>query len=107
MTSSRLATPSYVRADVNYIRNPPPRGAAVLQFVTEDDRQTTMETLPGRPMRIADARSLATDLDREGFELVRHVSTVGDFNRIQEDSAVDQCYVEEMATLLSEVTGAA
>ena len=107
METSRKATSSHVSAAVNYVRNPPPQGAEVLQFVTEDESQSTMETLPGRAMRITNARQLVTDLDREGFQLVRHVSTVDDFDRIQEDPDVDHSYTEEMAVLLRQVTGAA
>ena len=66
-----------------------------------------MRTLPGRPVWITDARGLETDLDREGFVLVRHVSAVADFDLIQEDPAVDQQYIDEMTELLARVTGAA
>jgi hypothetical protein len=98
---------SPVEAEINYVRNPPPPGAAVLEFVTEDEARNTMVTLPGRPMPITDARGVPTDLDREGFVLVEHVSAVADFHRLQEDPAVDAQYVEETAALLTELTGAA
>jgi hypothetical protein len=96
-----------VEAEINYIRNPPPAGGAVLEYVTEDEGLNTMVTLPGRSMSITDARGLPTDLDREGFVLVRHVSAVGDFHRLQEDPGVDAQYVEETAAMLTELTGAA
>jgi hypothetical protein len=95
-----------VRADVNYVRNPPQEPGAALEFVTEDEGRSTMCTLPGRPVWIHDSRGRQTDLDREGFVLVRHVSAVADFSRIQQDEAVDAAYVEEMAALLKEVSGA-
>ena len=65
-----------------------------------------MQTLPGRPMRITNARPLTTDLDREGFVLVQHASSIADFGQIEEDPEVDQRYVAEMTDLLAEVTGA-
>ena len=95
-----------VRADVNYIRNPPRGDDVVLEFVTEDETQSTMVTRPGEPMWITDARGLTTDVDREGFVLVPHVSPVADFGKIEEDPDVDQQYIDEMTGLLTEVTGA-
>jgi hypothetical protein len=95
-----------MRADVNYIRNRPTAPGDVLEFVTEDEMLSTMRTVPGRPVSIADARPLTTDLDREGFVLVPHVSAVTDFDAIQEDPAVDQLYIDEMTELLVQVTGA-
>jgi hypothetical protein len=95
-----------VDADVNYIWNPPDPSEQVLEFVTEAEEESTMQTLPGRAMRIANARSLTTDLDREGFMLVSHVSSISDFNLIQEDPVVDQLYIDEMGDLLRELTGA-
>ncbi len=65
-----------------------------------------MQTLPGEPVSIVDARGLETDLDREGFLLVPHVSAVVDFADIEEDPEVDLLYVAEMTELLAQVTGA-
>ncbi len=96
-----------VRAEVNYIRNRPGPSDDVLEFVTEDETQSTMVTLPGEPMWITNARGLTTDVDREGFVLVPHVSHVADFGAIQFDPEVDQQYIDEMTVLLIEVTGAA
>jgi hypothetical protein len=97
-----------VDAAVNYIRNPPaPGGTEVLEFVTEDESRSTMVTLPGVTVRITDARGMPTDLDREGFVLVRHHSAVGSFDDIQFDSAADQQYIEEVTELVAAVTGAA
>jgi hypothetical protein len=99
-------TRASVRAEINYVRNRPAPGE-VLEFVTEAEERSTMVTRPGEVMTIADARELAPSLDREGFELVRHVSSIEDFDRIQEDPAVDQRYIEEMTGLLADITGAA
>jgi hypothetical protein len=104
--TSQVEPDSVVEAEVNYVRNPPSEGGEVLQFVTEFEDRSTMQTLPGRSVRISSARQLDTDLDREGFVLVRHASGVTDFDLIQEDPEVDQCYIDEMAALLGEVTGA-
>jgi hypothetical protein len=99
-------TNTRVQAEVNYIRNPPGPSDDVLEFVTEDETQSTMVTLPGEPMWITNARGLTTDVDREGFVLVPHVSAVADFGAIQVDPVVDQQYIDEMSDLLTEVTGA-
>ncbi len=95
-----------VRAEVNYILNPPPQGAEPLTFVTEADDQSTMQTLPGAPVWIHDMRGTETSLDREGFELVAHTSAVPDFHRIEEDAETDQLYIGEMTALLQQMTGA-
>ena len=82
-----------VHAEVNYVRNPPLAGDAVLEFVTEAEERSTMQTLPGRTVPILDTRGITTDLDREGFVLVDHVSAVADFDLIQQDPLVDQQYL--------------
>jgi hypothetical protein len=107
MMTSQVEPGSVVEAEVNYVRNPPGEGGEVLQFVTEFEDRSTMQTRPGRSVQITNARSLETDLDLEGFVLVRHDSAVADFDLIQEDPQVDQCYIDEMAALLAQVTGAA
>jgi hypothetical protein len=94
-----------VRADINYVRNRAAAGAT-LEFVPHAPDRTTMVTRPGEPMWIADARGLATDLDREGFVLVPHVSTVADFDAIESDPEVDRRYAVEMTDLLRAVSGA-
>jgi hypothetical protein len=97
-----------VRAPINYIRNPRASGAEPkLEFCTEDETLSTMQTLPGEAMPIRSARGMDTSLDREGFVLVRHESKVTDFGLIEEDPGVDQVYNDEMAALLREVTGGA
>jgi len=104
--ASELGGTSRVRAEVNYIRNPRGAPGEVLEFVTEAEELSTMQTLPGRAVWITDSRSSTTELDREGFVLVRHVSVVADFDLIQEDATVDQQYIDEMTELLRELTGA-
>ncbi len=97
---------SRVRADVNYIRNPPTAPGALLEFVPHAEERSTMVTLPGRPVWITDAQSFTTDLDREGFVLVPHTSSIIDFHAVQVDADVDQRYIDEMTDLLVQVTGA-
>jgi hypothetical protein len=106
MAVSMTAKGSGVPAEVNYIWNVPDPSDDVLQFVTEDEARSTMQTLPGREVWIANARPLTTDVDREGFVLVSHVSSIDDFDRIQEDPEVDQQYMDEMTELLIRETGA-
>ena len=95
-----------LRAEVNYVRNPPTEGEPPLTFVTEAEELSTMVTRPGRLVEIHDVRGVDTSLDTEGFVLVPHRSTVADFDSIEEDPAVDRLYIEEMTNLLGEVTGA-
>ena len=66
-TTPELQGESVVFAEVNYVRNAPPSGAPVLEFVTEAEDRSTMEVLPGERVPIVDTRGVATDLDREGF----------------------------------------
>ena len=106
MVVSQVGEAAQVRAEVNYVRNPPDSPDVVLEFVTEAEENSTMCTLPGREVWITDARPLTTELDREGFVLVSHTSAVADFDAIQEDEEVDQLYIAEMTGLLQRVTGA-
>ena len=96
----------WVRSDINYVRNPPASGEPVLTFVTEGETPSTMVTEPGVQMPIRDMRGVETALDREGFKLVLHTSAVPDFDKIEEDEATDQIYIDEMTALLQQVTGA-
>lgn len=96
-----------MEAEINYIRNPPPPGGAVLEYVTEDEDRNTMVTRPGQPMPITSARGMDTDLEREGFRIVRFPSSVVDFHQLQLDPAVDAQYMEETAAMLTELVGAA
>jgi hypothetical protein len=106
MASDEIATTSGVRAAINYIRNPVAPGDSALTFVTEQDELSTMITTPGREMWIEDMRGQKPELDREGFQLVRHASSVPDLHRIEEDAAIDRLYIEEMTALTKDVTGA-
>ena len=107
MTSEAPANGSIVvEAEINYIRNPQPAGEPPLTFVTEEESRSTMVTRPGVAMPIRDVRGLATSLDREGFELLRHASAVPDFDLIEEDDAIDRLYIEEMTALVKAATGA-
>jgi len=96
-----------VEAEINYIRNPPPPGGAVLEYVTEDEERNTMVTRPGQPMPITSARGMDTDLEREGFRIVHFPSSVVDFHQLQVDPAVDAQYMEETAKMLTDLVGAA
>jgi hypothetical protein len=95
-----------LRAEVNYVRNPPAVGEPSLTFVTEAEESSTMVTKPGRLVEIHDVRGVHTSLDIEGFALVPHSSAVTDFDAIEEDPAVDRLYIDEMTRLLEEVTHA-
>jgi hypothetical protein len=106
MTAISASAELKVEAAINYIRNPRASQAEPkLEFVTENESLSTMQTLPGEAMTIRSARGLVTSLDREGFIIVPHVSKVRDFGLIEEDPEVDQLYIDEMATLLREATG--
>ena len=106
MVASETISRQDVDAEINYIRNPSPATGDVLRFVTEAEEQSTMETLPGRIVRIRNARSIESHLDHEGFALVPHTSSIVDFDLIQDDPEVDQRYIDEMTELLARVTGA-
>lgn len=93
-------------AEVFYVRNPRPEGAEPLTFVTEDESRSTMVVRPGEPVPLHDLRGTETALDREGFVLVPHASAVHDFHAVEEDPAVDQLYLEEMADFVAGLTGA-
>ena len=90
MVASETVERLGIDAEINYVRNPPSPIGDVLKFVTEAEEQSTMETLPGRTVRITNARTLESDLDREGFALVSHTSSIVDFDLIQDDPDVDQ-----------------
>lgn len=106
MIATHMSGDEEVRAEISYVSNSATRPDSPLEFVTEDESRSTMKTRPGRLVTIHDARPLASTLDREGFRLIRHSSTVADFGLIEEDPAIDQLYVSEMTDLLAEVTGA-
>lgn len=95
-----------VRAQVNYIRNPPVAGAHKLEFVSEAEEKSTMQTRPGRPVWIQDARLLSSSLDREGFRLVSHPSGIDDFDGIELDPVANARYMAELSALLIKEVGA-
>lgn len=98
--------PAYVTATVNYVCNPPAPGEEQLEFVSEAEENSTMQTLPGREVRISNARPLATSLDAEGFKLLSHRSAITDFDGIELDQELNAQYMEELCELLKEETGA-
>lgn len=106
MATIERRTERDVQAEVNYVRNPRASDSEPkLEFCSEDEALSTMQTLPGRSVTVHSARDLPTSLDREGFVLVPHVSAVADFGLIEEDAEVDQIYIDEMTRLLRETTG--
>jgi hypothetical protein len=56
-----------------------------------------------RPMPVHDARALEAEIDREGFQLVRHASAVRDWTNRAEVLAL---HPDEVATLIRDITGA-
>ena len=56
-----------------------------------------------RAVRIQDARGLPLSIDREGFQLVQHASTVTDF---YDDAQIEGVYNAEIERLVAETTGA-
>lgn len=107
MTAASEATEAQgFEAVINYVRNPVAPGEPPLTFVTEDETQSTMVTTPGVPVWIRNVRRQDVSLEREGFVLVNHVSSIADLNQIEEDAAVDARYSQEMTALLKDLTGA-
>lgn len=72
------------------------------RYYANDHGRDTVVVEP-RLMPIADARGLATGLDREGFRLVSHASAVGNFEDRAEVAAV---HPAEIVTLIAGLTGA-
>jgi hypothetical protein len=105
-TQAENAAGSDVCATVNYIRNRPDSDTHPLEFVTEVEEWSTMQTTPGREVQIRNARGIPTALDVEGFQLIPHASAVDDFDLIEADPSVDARYDTEMIELLTRVTGA-
>src|SRR5262245_65488221 len=77
-------------------------------LMSADHAQANRRTgdLRSLPVGVADARSLSEPptLDREGFALVKHRTSVADF---YDPAAVEQVYYVEIAELLRRATGAA
>ena len=100
-----------VHTTVNYILNRRGANEPDLTFVSEDETLSTMQTLPGTPVFITDARQAAAegrqfDLDTDGFGLFAAMSRIADFDEIEEDAEVDRCYQEEIVTRIRDITGA-
>ena len=78
----------------------------VLMSADHADANRRTGDFRSRAVGIADARSLSEPptLDREGFALVKHPTSVADF---YDPAAVGQVYYVETAELLRRVTGAA
>lgn len=86
-----------------------------LEHMTERPRNYTFDPPPGIPrsntvhethrVPVYDVRGIASDvsLDSEGFELLRHSSTVRDF---YDDEEVRQVYYPEAERLIAKATGA-
>lgn len=104
--STQTQAQTTIQAEINYVRNPPPADGEPLVFVTEDEGLSTMVTRPGQTMWIHDVRGTPTSIDREGFELLSHTSTVANFDLIEEDAETDKLYIDEMTDLVKRVTGA-
>lgn len=109
---NEAATWRGVHTTVNYILNRPASTEATLTFVSEDETLSTMQTLPGTPVFVTDARQAAAegrqfDLDIDGFGLFPALTTsVADFDEIEERSEVDRLYQDEIASRIREITGA-
>jgi hypothetical protein len=56
-----------------------------------------------RPMTVVDARGIGADVDREGFQLVRHTSAITDWT---DRAALEAIHKGEVADLIKQVTGA-
>lgn len=95
-----------VRGVVNYVCNPSTDTAAPLEFYSDEEERSTMQTLPGREVWVRDARLLPTSLDREGFLLASHRSAITDFDGIELDPVRNTRYVEEVNQMLVDVIGA-
>ena len=93
-----------VRADVRYLND---------EWKTRDEmpriysKETRYANTSPRELEILDARPLSEsgelDLDRNGFVLVRHESSVRDFS---DPDRVAETYISEMESLIRELTGA-
>ena len=95
-----------VRAEVNYVRNPPAAQEKVLEFVSEAEENSTMQNRPGREVWINNARQLTSTLDGEGFQLLAHQSAITDFEGIELNPALNKQYMAELAELVTRETGA-
>lgn len=94
-----------VTGTFDYLRDPPTDDpSAELCYYTEDRSKTTMRVVPVT-VPIADGRPDIDrfSLDREGFRLVPHHTSITDF---RDRATVDDVYPDEAAALIRELTGA-
>lgn len=82
---------------------PPEDGKPVVEFSYGSGEGQVTAIYTPRTVTIRDARTIAADLDVEGFELVRHRSRVRDFRDDAEAGALGR---EEAAALVRNATGA-
>jgi hypothetical protein len=98
--SERPAAPTTVRALINYTApmSTPPRYHAM-------DHSRDVHLFDPRTVEIYESRGQRErpSLDREGFELVAHRTSVGDF---LDSGELERTYYPEVCALLLEVTGA-
>lgn len=97
--------PERVEAEVNYIRDSGERPVAYTYPAPAGTPQRSALLQPTR-VAIRNARLLAqpASLEREGFQLVREASAVGDF---EDEAQVRERYYPESIALLRRLTGAA
>ncbi|MEP7349824.1 MAG: CmcJ/NvfI family oxidoreductase [Sphingorhabdus sp.] len=70
-------------------------------FANDHSRDTVL--IDPRPMQLLDGRTVSSTPDREGFQLVSHVSAVEDFT---DEAAVAAVHPQEIVALLLAQTGA-
>ncbi|WP_432195545.1 CmcJ/NvfI family oxidoreductase [Streptomyces sp. bgisy027] len=100
MSSTATRQHASVRAEINYAGEI--EGRAVFHAV--DPSRTNLAFVP-HTVEIHDARPFQDELslDREGFQLVRHTSSVVHSTELAE---LDRVYHQEMAELIKQVSGA-
>lgn len=106
MTESAILDTPAVQASVKYITDP---GKDRLIYVPSEaghDNSKWAGQYRDHVVDIHNARSVPSgfSLDREGFELVEHKSTVTDF---YDDAQISEIYEPEIEALLKQATGAA
>jgi hypothetical protein len=94
----------WVKAELNYLAPTREKPRTYTYDPPAGVARTTVVNDPRRVM-ISDVRSLPSQvsLDEEGFALIRHKSTVGNF---YDDEEVKRVYYPEAEQLLKELTGA-
>ena len=87
-----------MQAVINYVAREPGRMA---YFANDSSRDTVV--LDPRSMTLHESRDAGARIDRDGFELVPHVSAVADFADADE---VARVHPDEIVALLKDLTGA-